>query len=162
MTLTLLAWLVAIPLLGGLTGLRTMMPIAVLCWFSWIGHLDVYGSWAAWTGSGISVSVFTLLALGELIGDKLPKTPARTSAFPLIARIIFGGLVGAIAAKGLAGSPLEGAVLGGISAVAGAFLGFHVRQWLVKEKNCRDWYIASAEDALTILLSVLAMGIVTG
>ena len=162
MALTLLAWLIAIPLLGGLTGLRTMTPIAVLCWFAWIGHLDIYGSWAAWTGSGIAVSVFTVLALGELIGDKLPTTPARTSAFPLIARVIFGGMVGAIAATGLAGSAAEGAFLGAISAIAGAFLGFHVRQWLVKEKNCRDWYIAAAEDAITILLAVLAMGIVTG
>jgi uncharacterized membrane protein len=162
MALTLLAWLIAIPLLGGLTGLRTMMPITVLCWFSWLGHLSVHGTWAAWTSSGISVIVFTILAAGELIGDKLPTTPARTAAFPLIARIVFGTLVGAIAALGLGGSPLEGALLGGISAVAGAFLGFHLRQWLVRENNCRDWLIASAEDGITILLAVLAMGIVTG
>lgn len=162
MAIALLAWLVAIPLLGGLTGLRTMTPIAVLCWFSWLGHLDVYGTWASWTNSAISVAVFTVLAIGELIGDKLPNTPARTSAFPLIARIIFGGLVGAIAATGLAGSATEGAVLGAISAVVGAFLGFHIRQWLVKEQGCRDWWIAAGEDALTIMLAVLAMGIVTG
>lgn len=162
MALTLLAWLIAIPLLGGLTGLRTMTPIAVLCWFSWVGHLDVYGTWAAFTNSGISVSVFTILAIGELIGDKLPMTPARISPFPLIARILFGGLVGAVAATGMAGSALEGALLGSISAVAGAFLGYHARQWLVKENNCRDWWIACGEDALTILLAVLAMGIVTG
>lgn len=162
MALTLLAWLVALPLLGGLTGLRTMTPIAVLCWFSWLGHLNISGTWAAWTHSPISVAVFTVLAIGELIGDKLPKTPARTSAFPLIARIVFGSLVGAIAATGMDGSALEGAVLGGISAVVGAFLGFHVRQWLVKENDCRDLYIACAEDGITILFAVLAMGIVTG
>lgn len=162
MAITLMAWLVAIPLLGGLTGLRTMTPIAVLCWFSWLGHLDVYGTWAAWTNSGISVSVFTVLALGELIGDKLPKTPARTAAFPLVARICFGSLVGAIAATSLAGQALEGALLGGLSAIAGAFLGFHLRQWLVKENNCRDLWVALGEDGLTILLAVLSMGIVTG
>ena len=162
MAIALLAWLIAIPLLGGLTGLRTMMPITVLCWFSWLGHLDVHGSWAGWTGSGISVAVFTVLAAGELIGDKLPKTPARTSAFPLMARIVFGGLVGAIAATGLSGSAIEGALLGALSAVAGAFLGFHVRQWLVKEQGCRDLWIAVGEDAICILLAILAMGIVTG
>lgn len=162
MAITLLAWLVAIPLLGGLTGLRSMTPIAVLCWFSWVGHLDVYHTWAAWTNSGISVSVFTVLAVGELIVDKLPMTPARTAAFPLLARIGFGTLIGAIAATGLAGQALEGALLGGISAIAGTFLGFHTRQWLVTENHYRDCWIALSEDALTIVFAILAMGIVTG
>ena len=162
MAIALLAWVIAIPLLGGLTGLRSMTPIAVLCWFSWVGHLDVYGTWAAWTSHGVSVGIFTALAVGELIGDKLPWIPARTSAFPLAARTCFGGLVGAIAATGLAGSALEGALLGAISAIAGAFLGFHVRQWLVQENDCRDLWIALPEDLLTIGLSILAMGIVTG
>ena len=162
MAITLLAWLVAIPLLGGLTGLRTMTPIAVLCWFSWVGHLDVYHTWAAWTNSGISVAVFTVLAVGELIVDKLPGTPARTAPFPLLARVGFGALVGAIAATGLAGQALEGALLGGLSAIAGTFLGFHCRQWLVNENDCKDWWIALGEDGLTIGVAILAMGIVTG
>jgi uncharacterized membrane protein len=162
MALAFLSWVVAIPLLGGLTGLRTMTPMAVLCWFAYAGDLPVHRSWAFWTTRLVTAIVFSVLALGELIGDKLPNTPNRTSPFALLARMAFGGLVGAIAATGLHGPALEGIVLGVISAVAGAFLGFHLRQFLVKERAFKDLPVALVEDALTIGLSVIAMGIVTG
>ena len=48
MALAIMAWIVAIPLLGGLTGLRTFTPLAVLCWFAYVGHLEVDGTWGAW------------------------------------------------------------------------------------------------------------------
>jgi uncharacterized membrane protein len=162
MMLLALSWVVAIPLLGGLTGLRTMTPMAVLCWFAWFHHLPVLHSWAFWTAQLVTAIVFTVLALGELIGDKLPQTPNRTAPFPLIARIVFGGLVGAIAATGLHGAAIEGIVLGSLSALAGSFLGFHLRQHLVKDSGYPDFGVALVEDALAILLSILAMGIVTG
>jgi uncharacterized membrane protein len=162
MALAFLSWVVAIPLLGGLTGLRTMTPMAVLCWFACAGNLEVHRSWAFWTTKLVTAVVFTVLAVGELIGDKLPKTPNRTSPFPLMARIVFGGLVGAIAATGLHGSILEGVLLGVISAIAGAFLGFHLRQHLVKDRSFPDLPVALVEDALAVGLSVIALGIVTG
>ncbi len=161
MALVFLSWVIAIPLLGGMTGLRTITPMAVLCWFSYAGVLPVHRSWAFWTTKLVTAVVFTVLAAGELIGDKLPQTPARTAPFPLIARVAFGGLVGAIAAAGLHGSELEGVVLGVISAVAGTFLGFHLRQHLVKDRAFSDLPVALVEDALAIGLSVIAMGIIT-
>jgi uncharacterized membrane protein len=162
MAIAFLAWVVAIPLLGGLTGLRTMTPMAVLCWFAYAGHLPVRHSWAFWTTRLVTAIVFTVLAAGELIGDKLPRTPNRTAPFPLIARMGFGGLVGAIAATGLHGSAIEGIVLGLISAVAGAFLGYHLRHYLVNDRGFKDFAVALVEDGLSIGLSVLALGIVTG
>jgi uncharacterized membrane protein len=162
MLLEFLAWVVAIPLLGGLTGLRTMTPMAVLCWFAYAHDLPVHRTWAFWTTRLVTAVVFTVLAVGELIGDKLPQTPNRTAPFPLLARMGFGGLVGAIAATGLHGSTIEGILLGVISAVAGTFLGFHLRQHLVKDRAFSDLPVALVEDALAIGLSILAMGIVTG
>jgi uncharacterized membrane protein len=162
MLLEFLAWVVAIPLLGGLTGLRTMTPMAVLCWFAYAHDLPVHRTWAFWTTRLVTAVVFTVLAVGELIGDKLPQTPNRTAPFPLLARMGFGGLVGAIAATGLHGSMIEGILLGVISAVAGTFLGFHLRQHLVKDRAFSDLPVALVEDALAIGLSILAMGIVTG
>jgi uncharacterized membrane protein len=100
--------------------------------------------------------------VGELIVDKLPMTPNRTALGPLFVRIAFGGLVGALAATGLAGSAIEGTILGGISALAGTSLGFHLRRWMVHSKGFRDFWVAIVEDAITIGLSILAMGIVTG
>ena len=162
MGIAMLAWIVAIPLLGGMTGLRTMTPIAVVCWFAWRGDLDVAGTWGFWCAKPAAVIVFTLFALGELVGDKLPQTPNRTALGPLVARLCFGGLVGALAATGLHGSAFEGILLGSVSALVGAFLGFHIRHHLVKQNGMADFAVALVEDALAIFLSILAMGIVTG
>jgi uncharacterized membrane protein len=162
MAMAMLSWILAIPVLGAMTGLRTMSPMAILCLFAWLGHLPVAGTWAFWAANPITSIVFGILALGELFGDKLPQTPNRTAPGPLVARVVFGGLVGAIAATGLTGSVIEGAILGAISALAGAFFGFHLRYWLVHHVGWRDLHIAIAEDVITIGCSVLAMGIVTG
>lgn len=162
MSMAILAWLIAIPVFGAMTGLRSMTPMAVLCFFAWRGHLDVSGTWAFWTAKPVTALVFAILAFGEYIGDKLPKTPNRTAPFPLVARIAFGALVGAIAATGLQGSAIEGGFLAAISALAGTFISFHLRQMLTKEKSLPDLPIAIAEDILAIGLSFLAAGIVTG
>lgn len=162
MTMAIPAGAVAIPVLGAMTGLRSMTPIAVLCWFAYRGPLPVAGTWAQWTGRPVSVIVFAVLAVGELVGDKLPFTPNRTAIFPLIARVCFGGLVGALAASGSQGSALECTLLGAVSAVVGAFLGFHLRRNLVANRGLPDVGVALVEDALTVGLSVLAWEIVTG
>ena len=161
MALAMMSWMIAIPLLGFANGLRTMTPIAVLCWFAFLGRLPVEGTWGFWTAKLVSVILFTLFACGEYIGDKLPSTPARTAPGPLAARIVFGGLVGALIATALDGSLIEGTLLGALGAVLGAFVGFHLRHVLVAKTGWPDWPIALAEDALTILASVFALSIVT-
>ena len=160
--MAVLAWLVAIPLLGVVTGLRTMTPMAVLCWFAYVGHLPVDDTWASWTGKLTTTIIFTVLAVGELAGDKLPRIPDRTARFPLISRLCFGGLVGAIVATGLDGSILEGILLGVGGALIGAFGGFLIRRELVEQLGSKDWHVAVAEDAIAITCAVLAMGVVTG
>ncbi len=155
------AWLIGIPLLGALTGNRTMTPIAVVCWFAWTGHLAVEHTWGFWTAKLITVIVFTVFALGEYIGDKLPNTPNRTALFPLAGRIAFGGLCGALAATGLHGAWLQGALLGGVCAAVWTFLGYHLRRYLVHTRGFKDLYVALAEDVTTLGLAVLAMELIT-
>jgi uncharacterized membrane protein len=162
MTMAVLTWLVAIPLLGLVTGLRTMTPIMVLCWFAYKGNLPVDGTWAYWTERLMTAIVFTVLAAGELIADKLPRTPNRTDPGPLVARLVFGGMVGAIAATSLNGSIIEGAFLGVTGALLGAFGGYLVRRELVQRLECKDWHVAVTEDLLAVGCAVLAMGVVTG
>lgn len=162
MAMAVISWLIAIPILGGMTGLRTMTPIAVLCWFAYLGHLPVDGTWAFWAAKLPSAIIFTLFAIGELIGDKLPKTPNRTSPGPLAARLVFGGLVGALVATGLKGSAFEGIILGVINAALGAFLGMYLRKWIVDSTEWPDWRVAVAEDILAVVASIFAMGVVTG
>lgn len=162
MAMEMMTWLVAIPLLGLMTGLRTMTPIAVLCWFAYAGSLPVDGTWAFWTAKLVTAIVFTVLALGEFVGDKLAKTPNRTALGPLCARLLFGGLIGAIVATGLNGSGVEAVILGTLGALAGTFGGFLIRREIVVRLACKDWPVALAEDASAVLCAVLAMGIVTG
>jgi uncharacterized membrane protein len=155
-------WLPAILLLGFATGLRTFTPLALICWFAYLGYLPVEGTWAAWTARLWVAIAVSVLALGELIGDKLPKTPNRTAPGPLLARLIFGGLGGAICATGMRGPELEGVLLGVTGALLGAFTGFMIRRELVKKIGCADWKIAVAEDLFTILSAAFALHVVTG
>lgn len=162
MAMAVMSWMFAIPVLGLCTGFRTMTPMALICWYAHLGYLPVQGTWAFWTASPITVGIFTLLAIGEYIGDKLPSTPSRVAPFPLVARLAFGGLVGAIVATGLKGSFIEGILLGAIGAALGAFLGYNVRRHLVTSVGWPDLPVALVEDGLTILLSFFALGIATG
>lgn len=162
MTMAILTWLVAIPMLGMVTGMRTMMGMAVLCWFAYLGHLPVEDTWAFWAGKLVTAIVFTVLAAGELVGDKLPKTPNRTDPGPLGARVVFAGLIGAIVATALGGSTIEGVILCVGGALIGAFGGFLIRRELVLQLGGKDWPVAVLEDVIAVGCAVLAMGVVTG
>ena len=160
MAITLMTWLLAFPVLGFATGLRTMTPIAVLCWFAYFRYLPLNGSWGFWAGTLVAACVFTVLAVGEWVGDKLPKTPNRTDLFPLLARLTFGGLVGALAATGVRGSLLEGVILGVLGAVAGTFVGFMLRRFFTHHCG-KDLPVAVGEDGIALLLAGLALHMIS-
>ena len=101
-------------------------------------------------GSLPAVVILTVLAVAELVADKLPKTPSRTSPPGLIARILMGGITGAcVAAAGGEGAHL-GAVLGAIGGIVGCFAGFQARTRLVKALGTRDTYVALLEDLVAV------------
>ena len=156
----MVAWLLAIPLLGFATGLRTMTGIAVLCWYTHLDQISVTGTWAAWSARRVTAIVFTVLALGEYVGDKLPQTPNRIAPGPLVARLVFGGLCGGIAATAMQGPGLEGVLLGVLGAAIGAFVGFMTRRALVSALGCPDWMIAMPEDLVAIVCAVFAADVV--
>jgi len=142
--------LVLIALLGAVAGLRTMTAPAVVCWGAHLGWLSLSHSPLSFLTSTISLIVFTLLAVGELIGDKLPQTPSRLSAFPLIARLVFGALAGA-ALVITAGAPLGlGVATGAVGALFGAFAGYHLRRALTVRAGLPDLPIALLEDLVAI------------
>src|SRR3979490_571095 len=111
MAMAILTWLIAVPLLGLVTGMRSMTAMAVLCWFAYRGDLSLEGTWESWAAKLLTAIIFTVLALGEFVGDKLPKTPNRIAPGPLLARVVFGGLVGAIVAGGLDGGEGGGVIV---------------------------------------------------
>jgi uncharacterized membrane protein len=98
----------------------------------------------------VALCLFTLCAIGELVADKLPQTPARTAPVGLIARAVTGALAGAALAvsggKGLA----VGAAAGALGGVAGAFGGYYIRHGIVTHAHLPDFVVAVVEDLLAI------------
>jgi uncharacterized membrane protein len=162
MAMEVIAWLIALPLLGTVAGLRTMTPMAILCWFTYAGHLPLDSGWDAWVGKLPVAVIFTVLAVGELIADKFPWIPDRVAPGPMVTRLFIGGLIGAIVADGLNGPGLEGVILGVLGALVGTYGGFLVRRDLVQKFGFKDWHVALTEDLLAVVSAVFAMGVVTG
>jgi uncharacterized membrane protein len=104
-------------------------------------------------GSIAAVAIFSLLAVVEYVGDMLPKTPNRTTAVPLIARIVMGGLSGACVCAAANQPMLVGAALGGMGGLIGAFAGYEVRKRVVNGLKIKDAIIALTEDLVTIGLA---------
>jgi uncharacterized membrane protein len=104
-------------------------------------------------GSTVAVAILSLLAVGELIADKMPRIPSRTSLVPLLARIVMGGLCGASLCASANQSLLIGALLGGMGAVIGAFGGYEIRRQLVSKLNTKDIFIAISEDLIAVGLA---------
>jgi uncharacterized membrane protein len=108
-----------------------------------------------------AVATFTVLALAEVVADKLPQTPDRISLGPLTARLVLGGLIGSIAATAMAGPGLEGVLLGVVGAALGAFAGYMIRRDIVERTGCADWKIGVVEDLIALLCAGFAMHVVT-
>jgi uncharacterized membrane protein len=136
-------------LIGFFAGLRSLTAPATTAWAAYLGWLKLQGSLAL-IGSIFSVAIFTLLAVVELVADKLPKTPNRTSPPGLIARIVLGGLTGACIAAGGGQGIFLGVLFGAVGGVAGCFMGYQVRMGLVKALSTRDLYVALLEDLVAI------------
>lgn len=162
MAMAIMTWLIAIPLLGVVTGMRSMTAMAVLCWFAYRGDLPLDGTWASWAAKLLTAIIFTVLALAEYVADKLPKTPNRSAPGPLLIRVLMGALVAAIVAAGLDGSGVEAVILGVGGALIGTFGGFLVRREIVMRLGCKDWPVGLVEDFSAIICAILAMGVVTG
>ena len=99
--------------------------------------------------SGITALILVILAIGELIADKLPSTPNRTAPIGLSARVVTGGLTGATLAAAGGQSLAVGACLGIVGALVGAFGGFQVRAKLMKVMPANA--AAVLEDAVAIV-----------
>jgi uncharacterized membrane protein len=140
---------------GVVAGLRSMTAPAVVAWGAYLHWIHLSGSPLAFMGARWAVGIFTLAALGEFIADLLPVAPARTSAFPLMARMVVGFLTGASLAVAGGVSLWLGGVIGAAGAIAGAFGGYQARVGLVRTLRVPDALIAIPEDAFAVAIGVL-------
>lgn len=139
--------------IGFTAGLRSLTPPAVVAWAAHLGWLNLTNSPLAFMGSTTTAVIFSILALFELFGDLRPTTPKRTAPFPLVARILTGGLCGACLCAASNQSLIIGAILGGVGGIIGAFTGYEIRRKLVAALNIKDIFIALLEDLVTIGLA---------
>ena len=136
-------------LIGVVVGLRSMTAPAAVSWAARLGWLHLENTWAAFLGFSATPYIVSLLAVGELITDKLPKTPSRKSAMGFGARLASGALCGgAIGANSQ--NWMAGLVAGVIGAVVGTYGGYEFRVRLVKATGGKDTPIALLEDAIAI------------
>src|SRR5512132_3290538 len=110
-------------LIGVIAGLRSMTAPAAVSWAAHLGWLHLENTWLAFLGFAATPYILSLLAIGELVADKLPKTPSRKAAVPFTGRILSGALSGA--ALGATNDALMGGLLAGVlGAVAGTLGGY--------------------------------------
>jgi uncharacterized membrane protein len=136
-------------LIGVIAGLRSMTAPAAVSWAARLGWLHLENTGLAFLGFTFTPYILSVLAIGELIADKLPKTPSRKAPPGFIGRIVTGALSGA--ALGAASHVLIGGlVAGAVGAVAGTLGGYEFRARLVKAIGGNDLPIALLEDAIAI------------
>ena len=137
-------------LIGVVAGLRSLTAPAVVAWGALLGWISLDLTWAHWVGNVITVVVLTILAVAELVSDKLPNTPPRTAPPAFGARILPGGFAGAVIGTPF-GHPWTAVGAGVVGAVLGTLGGYQARKRLVAATGGKDLPIALLEDAVAIL-----------
>lgn len=136
-------------LIGVVAGLRAMSAPAAVCWGAYLGWIALSDTALSFMGHWIALSVFTVLAIVELVTDQLPSTPSRTVPVQFGTRIVMGALAGA--ALGATGGQLAfGLVAGIVGAVIGTYGGRAARAKLGAAFRA-DRPAALIEDAVAIV-----------
>jgi uncharacterized membrane protein len=140
-------------LIGIVAGLRALTPIAAVSWAAHFGWLHLHGTWLSFLGASITPYVATVLALGELVTDKLPMTRSRKMPIQFGTRILVGALCGAALAIP-DGATFVGLLLGAIGAVIGTLGGAAIRARLARAFG-KDLPAALLEDVIAVGGAVL-------
>lgn len=142
-------------LIGTASGLRTLMGLAALSWAAHFGILPLDHTWLAFLSYRFTPYILTLMEIGELVNDKLPRTPSRLAPPGFIARIVASALCGL--AIGLSGNGIfTGLVAGIVGAVTGTFGGAKARSLLASTFG-RDLTAALLEDAVAVGIAAFAL-----
>jgi uncharacterized membrane protein len=136
--------------IGVIAGLRALTAPAVVAWAGHLHWINLQGTHLAFMGSIVAVAIFTLAAIGEIVNDKLPKTPPRTALPSLIIRCVMGAFAAATLSAGIGGSLAIAALLGVVGALVGTFGGYYLRTGIVKALHSPDFVIALLEDAVAV------------
>ncbi len=139
-------------LLGTASGLRALIGLAVASSAARLGYLHLEHTWLAFLGYAFTPYILSLLAVGEMVNDKLPKTPSRLIPPQFITRIVTGTLCGIAVGLSIE-NWLLGAIAGAAGSVAGTLGGAKARAFGAKLFG-RDLPAALVEDVIAIGLAL--------
>ena len=135
--------------LGAIAGMRAVAAPALLSHYlnnDPAGAL--YNSPLRFLQRPLVATSLKFLAGAELIGDKLPFTPARTKPTQLAPRLISGAIVGATVAGANEKSKVKGAMLGMAGALVASFGFYYLRKKLGQESHLPNAVLGLMEDAI--------------
>jgi uncharacterized membrane protein len=143
-------------LVGVVTGLRSQMGVAAVALTTDPGESArpaslFAGVWAKRTTSAGAV--------GELVADKLPRTPSRLMPVAFVSRMTFGAFAAvALSAREPGDTPPAVAAAVGAAAAAVGTLGGAYWRRTVAAAGRPDWPAALLEDAAAVVLAYTAVG----
>ena len=141
--------------LGVVCGLRAMVGLAAASWAANRQQIPLQGTWLSFLGFRFTPYITSLLAIGEVINDKLPKTPSRLVPPQFGGRVVMGALTGS--AIGLSQEHLViGTSSGIIGSVVGTLAGAKARGYAAKLFG-RDLPAALVEDFIAVALAAIAI-----
>ena len=138
--------------LGAISGLRSMAAPAALSRAMERGDVDGLGDtpFAALGSSRVSTAL-RVMEIGELIADKLPVAPSRTSPLPVLGRAVIGAFVGAALFASRGRRTATGGVLGAVSALTGAYAGERLRMKITQDLGVPNVVAGLLEDGIALL-----------
>ena len=143
--------------LGAISGLRTFSGPVFVGRAASRGDLNLGSTTLGFLGSPLLSKVLIVMALGEMIGDKLPAAPSRTALPSIVGRAACGGVVGAAVFVSEGRRAATGAMLGAPAAVAAAFAGEGLRTLVGEKTGLPDPVVALAEDAVVLLVGTRSL-----
>lgn len=143
--------------LGAISGLRSLSGPAFVSRAASRGDLNLDGTFLAFLSSPRLWKVLVLTEIGELVGDKLPIAPSRTTPPPLLGRAVSGAVVGAAVFVSEDRRATTGAALGSTAAIIAAFAGERLRALVVEKTGLPAPVVALAEDATVLLVGIRSL-----
>ena len=140
-------------LIGVVAGLRALTPVTAVSWAARLGRLHLENTPLAFLGYAATPYIFSLLAILEIINDKLPKTPSRKTPPQFITRVVTGAFSGAAIGAGNQ-MLMGGLVAGALGAVIGTLGGAEFRGRMARAFG-KDLPAALIEDAIAVIVAAL-------
>lgn len=142
--------------MGAVAGIRSMSAPAVIGQLAESGFIPEGSPLALLNHPGVAKGL-KFLAAGELFADKLPFLPARTDVGPLAARVVTGGISGAVVCSAGKRPWILGALIGAAAAVGASYGATKLRKVLTDEYNIPNAVVGVLEDAVVVGSSYLVV-----